>query len=126
MEKERSEWMIIAQSSILKSILPLIDDIDRAIKMAFNIKEMVSEEQKANAQSWLEGLLLIQKNMVKQLNDLGIHEIDTSKTFNPELHEALIQVEQSGKPCGSIIDVMTKGYTYQGKVIRHAQVSVAQ
>jgi molecular chaperone GrpE len=121
-EKERSEWMLVAQISILKSLLPILDDLNRAIKTADSIKETQPESQ----QEWLEGFKLIQKNLTKELDDLGVKEIATDGQFNPELHEALVQVDDQTKPSEHIVEVLSKGYTFQGKVISHAQVSVAK
>ena len=56
----------------------------------------------------------------------GIQEISDNKTFNPELHEALMHVESPEHVSGDIVQVIQKGYTYNGHVIRPAQVSVAK
>lgn len=124
-EKERSEWMLIAQISIIKTFLPTIDDLERAITTAQQLQP-AQDAQPETTGVWLEGFILIQKNFAKQLADLGVIEIDCSGAFNPELHEALIQSENPNIASGHITAVLNKGYTYQGKVVRHAQVSVAK
>lgn len=123
-EKERGEWMQLAQISILKAFIPTIDDLQRAISTAQTLHPSAGDGAQPNA--WLEGFILIEKNLNKQLTDLGVIEIDCSGTFNPELHEALMQVDAPTISSGTIVAILNKGYIYQGKVIRHAQVSVAK
>jgi len=118
-EKERAEWMHVAQASALEPMLSIADDLDRAIEN--------SEKNPDVAQSaWFEGFKLIQKNLHKSLNDLGVQEIAATGSFNPELHEALIQVESPDHQSGHIVQLLNKGYTLKSKVLRHAKVSVAK
>ena len=60
------------------------------------------------------------------MEKLSISEIDCSGEFDPDFHEALMQDDKSGKKAGMIVNVIAKGYTFKGKVIRHAKVSVAK
>lgn len=118
-EKERLEWMQTAQSSILQKVLPIIDDLERALA---HTQSNVSAEQNP----WIEGFVLIQKNATKLFAELGIEEIDASNAFDPELHEALVSVHVEDKETNQIVEVFRKGYLFKGKVLRHAQVSVAK
>lgn len=118
-EKERAEWMTAAQSMVIEKILPIVDDLDRALVIA-------QKDVAADNVAWLDGIKLIQKNLNKMLSDLGVKEIDASGVFNPEFHEALASVDSAEKASGDIVDVFFKGYTFKGKVIKHAQVSVAK
>ncbi len=117
--------MRVGQSSIIESFLPLIDDIDRAIKSA---QEMVESDDEAeeNKEQFLKGFLLVQKNAEKVLIDMGVSHIDCSGEFNPTFHEALLQVDSDAHESGHIVDVLTPGYMYKDQVIRHAKVSVAR
>lgn len=118
-EKERLEWMQTAQSSILQKVLPIIDDLERALT---HTQSNVSAEQNP----WIEGFVLIQKNATKLFTELGIEEIDASGAFDPELHEALVSVHVQDKQPDQIVEVFRKGYLFKGKVLRHTQVSVAK
>jgi molecular chaperone GrpE len=118
-EKERLDWMQSAERLIIQKMLPIIDDLDRALALA---QGQAAQEQ----QAWLEGFVLIQKNVRKIFEDLGVQEIVATGVFDPELHEALMNVPNSGKEPGAIVDVLRKGYMLKDRVIRHAQVSVAQ
>ncbi len=119
MEKERLEWMQTAQNSILQKVLPIVDDLERALA---HTQANASPEQN----SLVEGFTLIQKNAKKIFTDLGVEEIDASGTFDPELHEALVSVQAQDKQSDHIVEVLRKGYLFKGKVLRHAQVSVAK
>lgn len=122
-EKERLDWTETAQGIILSALLPIIEDFDRAID-ASNQQPSLPDQQ--TTASFLDGLKLIQKNLKKTLADLGINEIDTNGPFNPEYHEALAQITSPTHTSGAIVQVFNKGYMFKGKVLKHAQVSVAK
>lgn len=118
-EKERAEWITQAKSDVIRPLLTVLDDLERAIE---SCRKQEGEEQK----SMLAGLELVYKNITKTFVDLGVETIDCAGEFNPELHEALTQVESKGHKSGEIVEVITQGYTFGGAVLRHAKVSVAK
>lgn len=117
-EKERADLIVMAQGMILEKMLPIFDELDRAIEMASNNTN--------NDASWIEGFKLVQKNWQKLFTELQIEEIAQTGTFDPELHEGLVQVEDTSKESGSLAQTFSKGYRFKGKVIRHAKVSVVK
>lgn len=117
--KERAEWEELARANIIEEFLPVFDDLERAI---ISIKKETENTKIAS----IDGLDLIYKNLNKVLDNLGVKEIDCAGNFDPELHEALMQVEHDGFKHGQITQVLAKGYTFNNKVIRHAKVSVAK
>jgi molecular chaperone GrpE len=119
-EKEKEAWFEIAQSAVIKSFLPIIDDFDLAMK---NIKKKEDRKEKA---AWEQGIELLFKKFEKVLHDLGVEKIKTDVAFNPEFHEALMQVESAEHESGRIVNVLNNGYTFKGKVLRVAKVSVAK
>jgi len=119
-EKERSQWIREAHSDVIRPLLSVMDDLERAIESCRKQKE--SKEQK----SILEGLELVYKSVTKTFKDLGVEPIDCSGEFDPDLHEALVSVDSPDHETGQIVDVITKGYTFHSHVIRHAKVSVAK
>ncbi|MBD3273368.1 nucleotide exchange factor GrpE [Candidatus Dependentiae bacterium] len=114
--KERAEWEILAQAEIVNAFLPLIDDLERALQNSKKEKDSVL----------FGGLNIILKNVKKTFDNLGIKEIDCDNGFDPDLHEALIQVDSKKHKTGEIVQVLNKGYTFKDMVIRHAKVSVAK
>lgn len=124
LEKERSDWTETAQGMILSVFFPILEDFDRALDV---VEKTLNENNESEiSKTHIDGFTLIQKNIKKTLIDLGVHEIDTIGEFNPEYHEALTQVASPNHQSGHIVQVFSKGYLFKGKVIKHAQVSVAQ
>lgn len=118
-ERERTEWTSLMQSSVIEKILPFVQDLERAIQVA--------QTQSAEGSSaWIEGFQLILKNLKKTLADMGVAEIAATGQFNPELHEALMHVDSTDHKSGDIVQELSKGYTFKGKVLTHARVSVAK
>jgi len=120
-EKERSEWMAIAQAEVILKFLSFADDLDRAIQACEKL-----DVDKEKMESWLEGFRIIQKKLIKIFSELQIEEIDCSGNFNPKFHEALLQVEEKDKKSGQIVEVVHKGYSFKGNVLKHAKVVVAK
>lgn len=116
-ERERTEWTSLMQSGAIEKILPFVQDLERAIQAA---------QTAEGSSAWIEGFQLILKNLKKTLSDMGVAEISTTGQFNPELHEALMHVDSADHKSGDIVQELSKGYTYKGKVLTHARVSVAK
>jgi len=117
--KERSELIKNAGESVLKGLLPIVDDFERGIDAARN-----SDDSEAIR----EGMELIYNKLVKYLEKNGVKAIEsTGNDFDPELHEAIamVPVEEEAMK-GKVIDTPTKGYTINDKVLRHAKVVVGQ
>jgi molecular chaperone GrpE len=113
--KERMDLILSAGEKVLKELLPVADDFDRAEK-AF--KDKNDKES--------EGFFLIQNKFKKILELNGVKVMDTSSgEFNPDIHDAITQIpapDESQK--GKIVDVVEKGYLLNEKVIRHAKVVI--
>lgn len=128
-EKERAGWYIDAQIAVIRPILTVVEDIDRAVGLKKETRPV--ETCPVETRPVETGLGLIQKNFYKILKDLGVSEIDCSKEFSPDLHEALLEVESDKHESGEIVDVVSKGYSFkrgesEPVVIKHAKVSVAK
>jgi molecular chaperone GrpE len=117
-EKERAAWIETAQNTVLLDFLTIVDDIERAFTQ-------VSPQVEQSAGQWLQGFELIRKACYKLLQKYGIEEIPATKTFNPEQHEAIMQVSSPDHASGEIVAVLQKGYMRKGVILRPAQVSVA-
>lgn len=119
-ERDRVSWTQSAQAEILRDILPIIDDFDRAIV----------EHQKKNSddqhEAWMMGFELINKALNKLLQTYGVTPIDALVNFDPEFHEALVTVESPSHESGQIVDVVQKGYMFKGSLLRAARVTVAK
>lgn len=115
--KERIELSRTASEDVLKSFLPVFDDLERAIKSMENISEN---------NSFLEGIILIYNKFKSILSQKGVEEIITKdEVFNTDFHEAVTNIAaESEEMKGKIVEVVEKGYLLNGKVIRFAKVIV--
>jgi len=117
-EKDRQNWILMANQDLLLKLLPLIDDLHKAIE---NTTEEIVKT------SWFEGMLMIVRKMEKTLQDVGVEEIEAiGKPFDPRLHEAVMHEEVDGVTSDSITGVLQKGYMLNGRIIRPAMVKVAK
>ena len=110
-QKERDSIYGDAYVDCIKNMLPIIDNLERVLTLD-------GDEQ------FMSGLKLIINQTHEALNKMGVHEIEC-KTFDPNLHNAVMHVEDESYGESEIVEVFQKGYVYGEKVIRYAMVKVA-
>lgn len=117
--KEKTELILNGGEKVITAILPVLDDMERAIANANKADTKESVE---------EGWELICKKLHKILEGIGVKRIDTENTdFNVDYHEAIAMVPGMGDEMkGKVIDCTQAGYMLNEKVIRHAKVAVGQ
>lgn len=117
--KEKAELILNGGEKAVSAILPVIDDMERAI---------ASGEKTDDPQVLREGMELIYHKMMKAIESLGVKKIETEGAdFDTDLHEAVAMVPGMGDDKkGKVIDCMQTGYQLNDKVIRHAKVAVGQ
>jgi molecular chaperone GrpE len=117
--KEKIDIITNASENLLKEILPVVDDFERAIINNKEVKE---------AKTIKEGFELIHNKLYKTLTNQGLKPMDAlHKEFDPDIHEAITKVPAPKKKLkGKIIDVIEKGYTINDKVIRFAKVVIGE
>lgn len=117
--KEKSELILNGGEDVLKKLLPLIDDFERALKAI---------ETSTDAQALKEGLDLIYAKLISYLSENGVQAIPTeNEVFNTDLHEAITTFPAPSEELkGRIIDCVSKGYTLREKVIRYSKVVVGE
>lgn len=115
--KEKSELIINGSEKTINTVLPILDDFERALS-----------DNTEDPNSIKEGFNLIYKKFVETLKKIGVQKIDTDNAdFNVDYHEAIAMVPGMGdEKKGKIIDCVQTGYTLNDKVIRHAKVAVGQ
>lgn len=119
-EKERGLWMHGAQAQILKELLTVVSDFDRALAQS------PVQDDSRGQESWRIGFEMIRASLYKLLAKFDVTEITQCSEFDPEIHEAIAMVPSEGRPSGSIVDVVEKGFMFRGQVLRPAKVIVAQ
>ena len=117
--KERMELLKTASESLLVSILPVIDDFDRAMQTL----DMVEEDSHAK-----DGVTLIYTKFQDFLRQNGVKEIESKgQEFNTDLHEAITKIPAPSEDLkGKIVDVVQKGYYLNDKVIRFSKVVIGE
>ncbi|MBA3751578.1 nucleotide exchange factor GrpE [Candidatus Dependentiae bacterium] len=116
-EKERALWTDQAAEEVLLNILPVLDDIDRG-------RGEVRTE--INPDMHVTGLELIARGFEKILARYNIEEIPYTPVFDTHFFEAIMQIPSDSHASGEVVAILRKGYTRKGKVLRPAEVSVAQ
>jgi Molecular chaperone GrpE (heat shock protein) len=117
--KEKAELILNGGEKAVSAILPVIDDMERAIENGEKTEDPVVLR---------EGMELIYQKFIKALESLGVKKIETEDAdFNTDLHEAVAMVPGMGDDKkGKVIDCLQTGYQLNEKVIRHAKVAVGQ
>lgn len=120
MEEEKANLLKYEGEDLIKSILPIVDNFERAIGMDdANLEDEVSK--------FLSGFKMIYGNLSSTLQNYEVKVIEAlNKPFDPNTMEAVMTEEAPGVEPNVVIDVLQKGYTYKGKVIRHAMVKVSK
>ena len=119
-QKEKESLYADAVADVTKEFLTVLDNIDRAVSTAKDADENSIDKV-------IEGVELLGKQASAILAKIGVEEIkaERGEKFDPNLHEAVMHVEDEELGEQEIARVFTKGYTYKGKVIRHVVVQVA-
>ena len=117
--KERAELILNGGEKFITAVLPIIDDMERAID---------NGEKTDDPEVLREGMILIHQKFMKTLEAQGVTKIDTENAdFDTDVHEAVAMVSGMGDDKkGKVIDCLQQGYKLNDKVIRHAKVAVGQ
>jgi len=113
-ERERSEYLQFAGMDLVKDLLPVLDDFERALK--------------ANSASpeYAKGVEMIYSRMNDSLKKMGLEPIQAEgKPFDPHLHQAIDRVESADHEDGTILSEYQRGYHFKGKLLRPSMVKVA-
>ena len=114
-EEERADLRIHANLNLLESIFPAIDNLARAF-------ESIPKELQTN--EWVKGIQVIETNLLTSLEQLGLKAInETGVPADPLFHEVLMEGDG---PAGQVIQIIEKGYEFNGKTIRPAKVQVGK
>ena len=115
-QKEKEELFSFATADTIEKMLPVIDNLERAI-------ESVSDEEK---NTFSEGVEMVLRQLLEIFEKLGVSEIEAvGKEFDPNLHNAVMHIEDETVQANTIVEQFMKGYKYKEKVIRYSMVKVA-
>lgn len=115
-EKEKSQMFDMGARSIIEKVLPVVDNFERGLAA-------VPEEQKDDA--FVTGMDKVYKQMMTEFDSIGVKPIEAvGQEFNPDLHNAVMQVESEEFEPGIVAQELQKGYMYKDTVVRHSMVAV--
>ncbi|MCR5723416.1 MAG: nucleotide exchange factor GrpE [Lachnospiraceae bacterium] len=115
-EKEKSQMFDMGAKNVIEKILPVVDNFERGLAS-------IPEDEKNS--SFAQGMEMIYKQLMTELGNLGVKPIEAKGTeFNPDFHNAVMQVESDELESGMVAEELQKGYTYHDIVVRHSMVSV--
>lgn len=116
--REKEELVRFGNENLMRDILPLVDNLDRALAHA---------ENSDNFQAFKEGLMMVRDQFMRTLEKHGLSCIDcVSKEFDPNYHEALFQVNSPEHSNNQVVAELEKGYLLHGRLLRPAKVSVCK
>ena len=117
-DKEKTAMFETGAKSVIEKILPVVDNFERGLAG-------LSEEDKK--QPFAEGMAMVYKQLMTELDKLEVKPIEAvGCEFDPNLHNAVMQVESDEYESGIIAQELQKGYTYRDTVVRHSMVAVVQ
>lgn len=115
-EKEKAQMFEMGAKDVIEKILPVIDNFERGLSQ-------VTEDNKEDA--FVTGMDMVYKQMITALEALGVVPIDAvGKEFDPNLHNAVMMVDDDSLESGVVAEEMQKGYMYKESVVRHSMVKV--
>lgn len=116
-EKEKSEMFDMGAKNTLEKILPTIDNFERALKSVPEGKE---------CEAFASGMDMIYKQLLKDLENIGVKSIEAvGKSFDPNLHNAVMHIEDDKIDESTVVEEFQKGYMYKDTVLRYSVVKVA-
>lgn len=117
-DKEKDQMFSMGEKNVIEKILPIVDNFERG----FDTVDPSDEDD-----AFVTGMRKIYTQLGKQLEALGVTPIEAvGKEFDPNLHNAVMQVESSEYETGIVAQELQKGYMYHDQVLRHSMVAVAQ
>lgn len=116
-DREKEAMFETGAKSIIEKMLPVVDNFERGLAT-------VAQDQTEDP--FVDGMNRIYKQLMTELDNMGVKPIEAvGCEFNPDLHNAVMQVESAEYESGVIVQELQKGYTYRDTVVRHSMVSVA-
>jgi molecular chaperone GrpE len=115
--EDRERELGLASESLLRKLLAIVDDFDRAL-------DSMPEDLKGVG--WIEGIVLLDRKLRQLLESEGVTPIESiGRPFDPQEHEAIASVPGSGRPDGEVVAEIRRGYRVRNRVLRPAMVAVA-
>jgi len=119
LEREKQDFVKFANEGIILELLTILDDLERTVDLA--------QSKDQNLSSFLKGVEMILAHLYQMLKEYGVKPIEAEgKIFDPNYHEALMQIENKDIPEHTVVEELQKGYLLNERVIRTAKVKVSK
>ena len=117
-DREKQAMFETGAKSVIEKILPIVDNFERGLA---TVPEENSEDP------FVDGMNMIYKQLLTELDNIGVKPIEAvGQEFDPNLHNAVMQVASEEYESGVVVQELQKGYTYRDTVVRHSMVSVVE
>ena len=121
-EKEKDQMFETGAKSVIEKVLPVIDNFERALDMA-----SADTGEGEDADPFMDGMKKVYKQLMDELEKIGVTPIEAvGQEFDPEYHNAVMQVDSEEYDSGIVAQELQKGYRYNDSVVRHSMVGVAK
>ncbi len=118
---ERADALRYAHADIMRTIIPILDDLDRAIEAG------ADKKGSAGVGGLLDGVKLVRENLLKALREQGLEIIEAAdRPFDPHVHEAMLQQPSDEHPAGTVLQELARGYRLRDRTLRPAKVIVSK
>jgi len=119
LEREKQDFIKFANEGLILELLNILDDLERVVDLA--------ESKNQDMSAFLKGVEMILAHIYEMLKEHGVKPVDAKgKLFDPNFHEALMQVENKELPEHTVVEELQKGYLLNERVIRTAKVKVSK
>lgn len=127
MQREKSESLRYASEHLLRDLLPVIDNLERAIDAAAKGAAGETPQQAARVENLVTGVKMVVSQFIETLGRFGVTRVPAAgQTFDPAHHEAVAHVDTEHHPAGNVVDEHAPGYRLHERLLRPAQVTVAK
>lgn len=117
-DREKTQMFETGAKSVIEKILPVVDNFERGLQASV---------PEGGNDAFMEGMNMVYKQLMTELENIGVKPIEAIGTeFNPDFHNAVMQVESEEFESGIVAQELQKGYLYHDTVVRHSMVAVVQ
>lgn len=126
-DRERRELSEAASADLIRDLLPIVDDLERAIAASQQAATAAFHKDASQDSALLRGIELTHRQLIEQLRRRGVEPIvAVGQQFDPQVHESVAAEAGTGKPDGEVLEEFRRGYRAGGRLLRPSMVKVAQ
>lgn len=124
-DREKAEFSKYANERLLSSLLPAIDQFEMALAFTPDVSSLTDDMRK-KMENWFVGIKAVRAGWETAFKDIGLDQVQTNGAFDPQIHEAVGEEEDTERSSGEIIRTTQSGWRLNGKLLRPAKVILAK